>query len=65
MNSIPRIPRAPILECLDSEWLKKLKTVWTPIRFQPQETVVDFDDQSADVYLIAAGQVRAIPSGLL
>lgn len=60
MNSIPRIPRAPILECLDREWVERLKAVWTPIRFQAQETVVDFEDPSADVYLIAAGQVRAI-----
>ncbi|MCB1424784.1 MAG: Crp/Fnr family transcriptional regulator [Zhengella sp.] len=60
MNDQPRMPRAPILECLDDGWIAKLKSVWVPIRFQPQETVVDFDDASADVYLIATGQVRAI-----
>lgn len=60
MDNGPRMPRAPILECLDDRWIETLRSVWVPIRFQPQETVVDFDDPSADVYLIAAGQVRAI-----
>ncbi|WP_165784388.1 Crp/Fnr family transcriptional regulator [Zhengella mangrovi] len=60
MNSIPRLPHAPFLECLDEYWLERLKSAWTPIRFQSQETVVDFDDSRADLYLIAAGQVRVI-----
>ncbi|MCB1383132.1 MAG: Crp/Fnr family transcriptional regulator [Notoacmeibacter sp.] len=49
-----------LLACLDDETFEWLSSVWTPMRFAPDETIVDFEDDTSDVYFIAGGEVRAI-----
>ena len=60
MHSSIRMNHTGLLSCLsqsDFDWLSGL---WIPMRFAPDEIIVDFEDTSADVYFITGGEVRAI-----
>ncbi|MCB1420563.1 MAG: Crp/Fnr family transcriptional regulator [Notoacmeibacter sp.] len=60
MPNLTKQNRTGLLACLDEETYEWLSSVWTPMRFMPDETIVDFEDATSDVYFIASGEVRAI-----